>query len=119
MPRRRDADRAYVRCVQSLLAAAGSGADGSPRPVPTIATPDARLLSITEHLCERYGLGAHDVEFQLRLGERPRRQSVVADRGGLMRVYVPYGPDWYPYLVERLADRPGDAVALLRATDST
>lgn len=124
--RRRDADRAYVRCVQALLAAAG--AEGPrcearqprrSRPVPTIATPDARILAITEHLCRRYGLGPHDVEYQLRLGERPRRQSVVADRGGLMRIYVPYGPDWYPYLVERLADRPGDALALLRATDAT
>lgn len=112
--RRAEADRAYVRCLQVLLA--GTAAQPAEhRTVPTISTPDHRLLRICEQLAAGHGLGARDVEYQLRYAERPRRQCVVADRGGLMRVYLPYGPDWYPYLVERIGDRPQDAVTLLRA----
>ena len=58
------------------------------------------------------------MEYQLSYGVRPRRQTVVADRGGRMRVYLPYGPDWYPYLVERVTERPGDVPSLLGASGS-
>lgn len=105
----READRAYVRCLQLLL---------QPGAHPTVATHDPRLIAIAEELVRRRGLRPDDVEYQLSYGVRPRRQTVVADRGGRMRVYLPYGPDWYPYLVERVAERPGDVPSLLGASGS-
>lgn len=104
--RRAQADRAYVRCLQALLAAA---------PVPIVATHDTRLLAIAEELSAREDRGDDGVEYLLTYGISPERQSVVADRGGRMCVYVPYGPDWYPYLMSRLAEQPTDVPALLRA----
>ena len=85
---------------------------------PTVATHDPRLIAIAEELVRRRGLRPDDVEYQLSYGVRPRRQTVVADRGGRMRVYLPYGSDWYPYLVERVAERPGDVPSLLGASGS-
>lgn len=107
--RRPDADRAYVRCLQTLVAA---------EPVPIVATHDTRLLAIAEELAAREERGGDGVEYLLTCGMRPERQSVVADRGGRMCVYVPYGPDWYPYLMSRLAEQPSDVPALLRAAAS-
>lgn len=104
LPTAADVDRAYVRCLQILLA---HGRD------PGIATHDPRIAQIAEELMRRHDRGPQEIEFQLSYRMRPRRQTVVADRGGLMRVYLPYGPDWYPYVVDRLAERPGDVPALL------
>jgi len=109
--RRREVDRSYVRCLQVLLAAA-------PHPVPTIATGDPRLCDIAEHVADRRGLGPGDVEYGLAYGQRIRRQTAVADRGGLARIYLPFGPDWYPYLVERMAQMPSEMPNLLRARTS-
>lgn len=109
--RPRDINRAYVRCLQTLLRAA-------PHPVPTIATGDPILCDIAEHVAHGYGLGLHDVEYGLQLGMRAGRQVAVADRGGLIRVYLPFGPDWYPYLVERMAEKPAQVPTLLRARTS-
>ncbi|MDO5712081.1 MAG: hypothetical protein Q4P32_10135 [Micrococcales bacterium] len=104
--RRAEANRAYVRCLQTLMAAP---------PVPIVATQDTRLLAIAEELAARTERADCGVEYLLPYGMRPERQAVVADRGGRMQVYVPYGPDWYPYLMSRLAEQPGDVAALLRA----
>lgn len=103
---RRNVDRAYVRCLQALIAQ---------RPVPTVATHDPRLIAIAEELAARHGHDRDAIAYQLPYGVRPGWQTVVADRGGLMRVYLPYGPDWYPYLMSRLAEQPSDVRALLRA----
>lgn len=104
-------DRAYVRCLQALL----SGGD----PV-VVATHDERLLEIADALVRRYRgtpeQYGRDVEYQIRYGVRPEKQIEIADRGDRLRVYVPFGEDWYPYLAQRVADSPREIVALLRAT---
>lgn len=99
-------DRAYARCLRVLMDNPG---------IPVVATHDARLLSIATYLAYRAGREATSFEYQLRYGVRPEQQGVIADRGDRMRVYLPFGPDWYPYLMSRVAQEPGTLPALLRA----
>lgn len=104
--RRADVDRSFARCLAVLMA--------GPAPV-AVATGDERLLAIAETLARRYRRGRDRVEYVLRYGDRPALQAVIADRGDRCRVYVPFGEDWYPYLLARVADHPADLVALVRA----
>ena len=69
---------------------------------------------LIEALVDRVGRPAGSLEYGVGLGVRPEWQSVVADRGDRMRVTVPFGPEWYPLLMDRLAQEPGRATALLR-----
>ena len=62
------------------------------------------------------GRDSSTVEYQLRYGVRPEKQAEIADRGDRMRVYVPFGEDWYPYLAQRVAERPREIIALLRSS---
>lgn len=105
--RHQEVDRAYVRAVQPLL-------EGEGRVV--IATHDERLLQLAESLARRVGRDSSTVEYQLRYGVRPEKQAEIADRGDRMRVYVPFGEDWYPYLAQRVAERPREIIALLRSS---
>ncbi|MDO5628058.1 MAG: proline dehydrogenase family protein [Mobilicoccus sp.] len=102
-----EVDRAYVRAVQPLL-------EGSSW--VSIATHDERLIQISEALITRLGRDRDSVEFQLRYGVRPEKQAEIADRGDHLRVYVPFGEDWYPYLARRVADSPGEILSLIAAT---
>ena len=92
---RHEADLAYVRCLSTLLA---SG------PRPMVATQDPALLEVTDALAEHHGRG-RDVEYQVYLGAQPELQVRSADAGHLVRVLVPYGPEWFDYLAD-LAERP-------------
>ena len=101
-----DVDLAFVRCLKILM----------PSPaVPVVATSDERLLSIAEVLASRVGRPSEALEYQLRYGVRPARQGITADRGDRMRVYLPFGPEWYPYLMSRVAEEPANLLPLLRA----
>lgn len=92
-----DVDLAYVRCLKILLAGDG---------YPMIATHDPRLIRIAEALISRYGREQGSYEFQMLYGIRPLEQQRLADLGETVRVYVPYGREWYGYLMRRLAERP-------------
>ena len=83
---------------------------------PMIATHDPRLVAITRSL----GLarGADSFEYQMLYGVRPDEQRYLAGEGAKVRVYVPYGGDWYPYLVRRLAERPSNLALFLRSLRS-
>ncbi|GMA38427.1 proline dehydrogenase family protein [Mobilicoccus caccae] len=105
--RQHDVDLAYVRAVQPLLEGASKVA---------VATHDERLIHLSETLCRRLGRDPSTLEYQLRYGVRPDKQAEIADRGDRMRVYVPFGEDWYPYLARRVADSPREILALVRAT---
>ena len=84
--------------------------------VPAIATHDDRLIARTLRLAEaRTG----PWEFQMLYGVRPQRQLELHGMGHPMRVYVPYGSEWYAYLTRRLAERPANAVFFLRAVTGT
>jgi proline dehydrogenase len=105
----RDVDMSYARCLRALMN--GSG-------YPMVATHDPRLIEITGSLALLTGRAADSFEYQMLYGIRPAEQRRLADAGARMRVYVPYGADWYAYLVRRLAERPGNLTFFLRSLRS-
>ncbi|WP_101782878.1 proline dehydrogenase family protein [Nonomuraea indica] len=99
-------DRAYVRCLRILMAGKG---------YPMVATHDDRLIAVTELLADRFGRAIGDYEYQMLYGIRTDRQQALAGAGHTVRVYVPYGDDWYGYFMRRLAERPANVAFFLRA----
>lgn len=94
----------YVRCLRTLVA---GGAHAM------VATHDPRLIAIAEHLLRDRDRTTY--EFQLLYGIRPAEQRRLAAAGHTVRVYVPYGTDWYGYFVRRLAERPANLAFFLRS----
>ncbi|MCX6401943.1 MAG: proline dehydrogenase family protein [Propionibacteriales bacterium] len=92
-----DVDRSYVRCLKVLFAGDA---------YPMIATHDPRLIEIAASLASRYGKAPGTYEFQMLYGIRPAEQQRLATGGEKVRVYLPYGEQWYGYLMRRLAERP-------------
>jgi len=103
---RRDVDRSYVRCMRLLMAGDG---------YPMLATHDPRLIDIATTLALMSGRSAGRFEYQMLNGIRPAEQQRLAGTGARVRVYTPYGGDWYNYLVRRLAERPGNLGFFLRS----
>jgi proline dehydrogenase len=101
-----DVDKAYVRALKVLMAGDG---------YPMVATHDPRLVAITEDLARRLGRANDSFEFQMLYGIRPHEQERLAAQGQKMRVYVPYGDEWYGYLVRRMAERPANLAFFLRS----
>ncbi|MEO6715616.1 MAG: proline dehydrogenase family protein [Mycobacteriales bacterium] len=85
---------------------------------PMIATHDPRLISIAGELARRSGRQRDTFEYQMLYGVRPQEQRRLAADGYRVRVYVPYGKQWYAYLVRRLAERPANVAFFLRALAS-
>jgi proline dehydrogenase len=106
---KRDVDLAYARCLRALMNGAG---------YPMMATHDPRLIEITGSLATLSGRSAESFEYQMLYGIRPVEQRRLANTGARMRVYVPYGGDWYGYLVRRLAERPSNLGFFLRSLGS-
>ncbi|MGH3713747.1 MAG: proline dehydrogenase family protein [Micromonosporaceae bacterium] len=106
---RLDVDRSYVRCLNALLAGQG---------YPMFATHDPRLIAIGEERARWYDRTQDSFEFQMLYGVRPDEQRRLARAGYTMRVYLPYGTEWYGYLVRRLAERPANLSFFLRALRS-
>ena len=103
---RADVDRAYVRCMKILMQGDG---------YPMLATHDPRLVEIGGALAVRNDRQPGSYEFQMLYGIRPDEQARLAGQGERMRVYVPYGDEWYGYLVRRLAEKPTNLTLLARA----
>lgn len=101
-----DIDKSYVRCLKVLLAGEG---------YPMIATHDPRMVEIASSLASRFGRAAGSYEFQMLYGIRPEEQRRLAAQGENVRVYVPYGTEWYGYLMRRLAERPQNLTFFLRS----
>lgn len=101
---RHDVDKSFARCLRVLMSGPG---------YPMIATHDPRLIAITRSL----GLprSPSSFEYQMLFGVRPDEQRRLAAAGAQVRVYVPYGGDWYPYLMRRLAERPSNLALFLRS----
>jgi proline dehydrogenase len=102
-------DRSYARCLRILLAGAG---------YPMLATHDPRLIRIIAAQAVLTGRGGAGFEYQMLYGIRPAEQLRLAATGAKVRVYVPYGSDWYGYLVRRLAERPANLAFFLRSLAS-
>ena len=103
---RSQVDASYVRCLKILMRGKG---------YPMVATHDARLVTIAQRLAEQAGRTSSDYEFQMLFGVRPRLQELLAGQGLRLRVYLPYGTEWYPYFMRRLGERPANVAFFLRA----
>jgi len=103
---RREVDLSYVRCLGLLMAGSGR---------PMVATHDPRLVAIADALAVRSGRGPQDWEYQMLYGIRPAEQQRLAASGFGVRVYVPFGSQWWGYLVRRLAERPANLAFFARA----
>jgi proline dehydrogenase len=97
-----EVDLSYVRCLSILMAGQG---------YPMVATHDPRLIAIAGSR----GRAPGTYEFQMLYGIRPNEQLRLARLGHTVRIYVPYGVEWYGYLMRRLAERPANVAFFLRA----
>ncbi|TCJ24337.1 proline dehydrogenase family protein [Nocardioides jejuensis] len=103
---RHEVDLSYVACLRTLLAGEG---------YPMVATHDPRIIAIARHLAERHGRVPGDHEFQMLYGVRPDEQRRLAAEGETVRVYLPYGEEWWGYLTRRLAERPANLSFFVRS----
>jgi proline dehydrogenase len=106
---RAEIDRSYARCLRILMNGPG---------YPMLATHDPRLVEITGALALGAGRDSASFEYQMLYGIRPAEQARLAAAGAQVRVYLPYGDDWYAYLVRRLAERPANLGFFLRSLGS-
>ena len=108
-PARSEIDRSYARCLRILL-----DGDG----YPMLATHDPRLVAIAKSRVTTIGRDPGSFEYQMLYGIRTDEQTGLAAEGAQVRVYVPYGNDWYGYFMRRLAERPANLAFFLRALAS-
>lgn len=103
---RDEVDLAYVRCLKILMAGQG---------YPMIGSHDPRMIAIAQDLAARHGRKQGSYEFQMLYGIRTAEQRRLAQAGERVRVYLPYGADWYGYFMRRLAERPANLAFFLRS----
>jgi proline dehydrogenase len=103
---RLDIDKSFVRCMRILL---------DSQSYPMLATHDPRLIQIGQALALRTARQKDSYEFQMLLGVRPDEQERLVQLGYKVRVYVPYGDQWYPYLMRRMAEKPANLALFLRS----
>ncbi|OQO90947.1 proline dehydrogenase [Saccharomonospora piscinae] len=102
-------DVSYVRCANALLEGGAYA---------MFATHDPRLVSVLRQRARWYGRERGSYEYQMLYGIRPDEQRRLATEGETVRVYVPFGEQWYGYLMRRLAERPANLALFLRALAS-
>lgn len=113
-PKKSDVDANYDKLAEMLIDAAlahGSvpaSEDGHTPPIPAIASHDPNRLIAAKKYAESVGLPKRCLEFQMLYGIRRDLQEQTVAEGYPVRVYVPYGSQWYPYYVRRLAERPSN-----------
>jgi proline dehydrogenase len=103
-PDKRDVDASYARLLERSL---GQGA------YVCVATHDDRLIERALALTRERAVGRDRYEFQMLYGIRTARQVELAKAGHRVLISVPYGPEWYPYLMRRLAERPANVLFFL------
>jgi len=103
-PKKADVDANYAKLTRLLLT------EGN---YPGIATHDSRLIEYTKRFAASRGIGPEKFEFQMLYGVRREMQTDLVAQGYNMRVYVPYGKEWYPYFMRRLAERPANVVFIV------
>ncbi len=100
-----DVDAAYARVTKLLLT------EGT---YPAIATHDVALIGLTRRFAAEHGVGADKFEFQMLYGIRRDLQLSLVQEGYRVRVYVPFGSEWFPYFMRRLGERPANVGFVLR-----
>jgi len=112
--RKSDVDENYDILTEMLISGAqiaGSpsvSADGCTPPIPAIASHDEERINYAKRYAHQVGLPRQALEFQMLYGIRRDLQEQLAGEGYPVRVYVPYGTEWYPYFMRRLAERPAN-----------
>jgi proline dehydrogenase len=106
-PKKADVDAAYTRLLERMLAAGGHTA---------IATHDERLIEHAIRFAKAHKVPNDRFEFQMLYGVRPQLQLSLVRRGFKVLVATPFGPEWYPYLMRRLGERPANLLFFLRNT---
>jgi proline dehydrogenase len=101
-----DVRDSFLRCLRVLMA--GSG-------YPMVASHDPAIIDAVPAMARETGRGVDDFEYQMLYGIRDAEQRRLAGSGNQMRVYVPFGTEWYGYFVRRLAERPANLTFFLRA----
>lgn len=101
-----DVTDSYLRCLRVLMA--GSG-------YPMVASHDPVIIAAVPALAREFGRGIDGFEYQMLYNIRDAEQRRLADAGSHVRVYVPFGYEWYGYFVRRLAERPANLMFFLRA----
>ena len=109
-PKKADVDANYVALTRKLLSdeARARGAYGA------IATHDPKMIDAAKAYAAEHNVPRKQFEFQMLYGIRRDLQQQLAKEGYTMRVYVPYGAEWYPYFMRRLAERPANVWFILR-----
>jgi proline dehydrogenase len=98
-PEKDDVDANYVRCMHQLMLSGN---------YPGIATHDEKIITEAKRFAKENNIGRERFEFQMLYGVRRDLQERLVREGFRMRVYVPFGTQWYPYLMRRLAERPAN-----------
>jgi proline dehydrogenase len=106
-PRKADVDTVFARLAERMLSGTGHAA---------IATHDESLIDHTIRFAEAYDIPRERFEFQMLYGVRPQLQLDLVRRGYKVLVATPYGPEWYPYLMRRLGERPANLLFFVKNT---
>jgi len=96
----------YLRCLRVLMAGLG---------YPMVASHDPVVIEAVSALAREYGRGTGDFEYQMLYGIRDGEQLRLASAGNRVRIYVPFGTQWYGYFMRRLAERPANLTFFMRA----
>jgi proline dehydrogenase len=100
-----DVDAAYARMMQALITGAH---------YPAIATHDAAMIERARQWAREHGVGPDRFEFQMLYGVRRDLQTMLVQAGYRVRVYIPFGREWFPYFMRRLGERPANVMFVLR-----
>ena len=105
-PDKRDVDENYKRCMHALMS------DGN---YPGLATHDERIIEDAKRFAADRGIATDRFEFQMLYGVRRDLQERLVREGYRMRVYVPFGREWFPYFMRRLGERPANVAFVIRS----
>ncbi|MFC7392091.1 proline dehydrogenase family protein [Scopulibacillus cellulosilyticus] len=104
-PNKKDVDQNFKNLIQIHLLRGN---------FTSIATHDDEIIRFTKELVKKHNIPKDQFEFQMLYGIRPERQEEIIKEGYNMRIYVPYGDDWYGYNMRRLAERPANVAFVLK-----
>jgi proline dehydrogenase len=104
-PAKKDVDANYIKLTRQLLT---SGIFHG------LATHDEAIIRDTKRFVDENKISRDSFEFQMLYGIRRDLQHALVKEGFRMRVYIPFGPEWYPYFMRRLAERPANAIFIAK-----
>jgi proline dehydrogenase len=106
-PEKKDVDASYIRCMHALMQYGN---------YPGIATHDEAIIKEAKRFAKENQIAPTRFEFQMLYGVRPQLQLDLVRRGYKVLVATPYGPEWYPYLMRRLGERPANLLFFIKNT---